>query len=215
LTLPDGEYNITFYGNDSTGDVYASSLISFSVDTVPPGNITGLALAGNTSGSVTLSWNSSTDTDHVELWRDGVYITDVVGNTHTDTGLSSGTTYDYTLRPVDAAGNIGNWVLITASTELAVTTSSSSRRGGSNTGTDLVIRPPPEEETVPEEEDVVFAPEEDELMSTGPAAAPETGDIDGAEGPESDYSRNVLGFGILLAIGVLLVIYFVYKRKNL
>lgn len=132
--LPDDDYFIMVYANDTVGNEVASALINFSIDTVPPANITNLTVASRTRSSITLSWDVSHDADHVELWRNNVYITDVFGVSHENIGLASATSYNYGLRPVDTAGNVGNWSNITASTQTSSTSSSkksSSSGGGS------------------------------------------------------------------------------------
>ncbi|MFG1710314.1 glycosyl hydrolase family 18 protein [Nonomuraea sp. M3C6] len=70
-----------------------------------PGN---LRSTGVTGSSVSLAWNASTDNVAVtgyEIYRGGTLITTVAGTTHTDTGLTAGTAYSYTVRARDAAGN--------------------------------------------------------------------------------------------------------------
>ncbi|NPE29057.1 PGF-pre-PGF domain-containing protein [Methanococcoides sp. SA1] len=81
--------------------------------------------------SVTLSWDNSEDTDHVEIWRDNSSLINSSDSGITDSGLSSGIFYTYQLRPVDYAGNIGNWSYINATTSKKSTSSSS---GGSSGG---------------------------------------------------------------------------------
>ncbi|MFF5228843.1 fibronectin type III domain-containing protein [Dactylosporangium sp. NPDC000521] len=69
----------------------------------------GLAVTGVTSSSVALSWSPSTDNVGVtgyQVLRDGTQIGTATGTTFTDTGRPSGQTYQYTVRAVDAAGNV-------------------------------------------------------------------------------------------------------------
>ncbi|MET7401615.1 DUF4832 domain-containing protein [Dactylosporangium sp. NPDC005572] len=80
-----------------TGDCAAPS--------VPP----NLAVAGVTDTTVTLSWTASTDNVGVtgyQVWRDGVLAGTPAGTTFTDTGRAPGRTYQYTVRALDAAGNV-------------------------------------------------------------------------------------------------------------
>ena len=70
-----------------------------------PGN---LRSTGVTSSSVSLAWNASTDNVGVtgyEVYRGSTLVTTVTGTSHTDTGLSPNTSYTYTVRARDAAGN--------------------------------------------------------------------------------------------------------------
>jgi len=86
------------------------------------------------SSSVTLSWDSSEDTDYVEIWRDNSSLINSSVSGITDSGLSSGTSYAYQLRAVDYVGNIGNWSYINATTSQISTSSSSGSSGGGGGG---------------------------------------------------------------------------------
>lgn len=79
-------------------------------DTTAPTAPTGLAATAVTSNSVTLSWNASSDNVGVTGYR--VYngsnlVGTVSGSTlsHTVTGLNANTSYTFTVRAVDGAGN--------------------------------------------------------------------------------------------------------------
>ncbi|MEV4110518.1 glycosyl hydrolase family 18 protein [Nonomuraea sp. NPDC049695] len=77
-------------------------------DTTAPSVPGNLRSTGVSSNSVSLTWDASTDNVAVtgyEIYRGGTLITTVTGTTHTDTGLSAGTAYTYTVRARDAAGN--------------------------------------------------------------------------------------------------------------
>ena len=96
----------------------------------PPTDVTApTAPAGLTAGSVAatsigLRWNASSDAVGVtayRVFRGGVQVASTPGLSHTDTGLTASTAYRYTVRAVDAAGNVS-----AASAELAVTTSAPS-----------------------------------------------------------------------------------------
>ncbi|WP_440951907.1 PGF-pre-PGF domain-containing protein [Methanococcoides sp. FTZ1] len=132
--LPDGTHNLRVYASDSLGNEVSSSLISFSIDTTSPADIANLMVEERTTSSITLSWNNSSDTHHVELWRNNVHLIDVFNITYADTGLPSRTSYNYGLRPVDVLGNKGNWSNITASTQSSGGGSSSSAGGGGGSG---------------------------------------------------------------------------------
>lgn len=92
-------------------------------DTTAPTAPTGLLASGLGQTQVTLSWQPSTDAGGVasyQVLRDGVVVGTPVGTSFTDTGLSAGATYTYTVRALDLASNIG-----AASAPLTVTTTSS------------------------------------------------------------------------------------------
>ncbi|WP_405145829.1 fibronectin type III domain-containing protein [Sphaerisporangium sp. NBC_01403] len=81
-------------------------------DCTAPSTPTGLAVTGRTDTSVSLSWSASTDTGGSGLrgynvYRSGTKVTatPVTGTSFTDTGLTAGHTYQYTVEAVDNAGN--------------------------------------------------------------------------------------------------------------
>lgn len=79
---------------------------------------TTAALTASTS-SVTLSWNAATDATGVtgyEVFRNGVKIATATALTYTDPSVASATTFSYTVKAFDAAGNRS-----VASAALAVT----------------------------------------------------------------------------------------------
>ncbi|WP_446045920.1 glycosyl hydrolase family 18 protein [Streptomyces olivaceus] len=66
--------------------------------------------SGVTDTSVKLSWSAATDDKGVknyDVLRDGARIATVTGTTHTDTGLSKGTDYSYTVQARDTADQTG------------------------------------------------------------------------------------------------------------
>ncbi|WP_196214029.1 PGF-pre-PGF domain-containing protein [Methanolobus vulcani] len=98
----------------------------------------------STSSTVTLAWNSSEDTNYVEVWRTGSLLGNYSGYGITDTGLSASTLYNYSLRAVDYVGNMGEWCNTSVRTSAATSTPSSSSSsggggggGGGSTGEDV------------------------------------------------------------------------------
>jgi PGF-pre-PGF domain-containing protein len=88
----------------------------------------------STSSTVTLEWNSSIDTDHVEVWKNASLLGNYSVSSMTDTGLSVSTLYNYSLRAVDYAGNTGDWHNVSVLTSAATSTSSTSSSSGGGGG---------------------------------------------------------------------------------
>ena len=89
-------------------------------DTTAPTAPTGLTATGTTSTSTTLGWTASTDAVGVTgytVYRNGAQVGTSATTRYTDTGLAAATTYSYTVRARDAAGNVS-----APSAALAVTT---------------------------------------------------------------------------------------------
>lgn len=83
--------------------------------TVPPADTTAPSVPGNarstgvTASSVTLAWNASTDNVGVtgyNVYNGTSLVTSVTGTTATISGLASGTSYTFTVKAKDAAGNL-------------------------------------------------------------------------------------------------------------
>jgi beta-glucanase (GH16 family)/uncharacterized protein YccT (UPF0319 family) len=89
-----------------------------------PSTPTNLAVSAKTQTSVSLAWTASTDAVGVtgyNILRNGTKVGTVAGNvtTYTDTGLTAGTTYSYTVNAFNAAGLTSG-----ASSPLSATTQS-------------------------------------------------------------------------------------------
>ncbi|MCK1820754.1 carbohydrate binding domain-containing protein [Streptomyces sp. XM83C] len=97
-------------------------------DTQAPTAPTGLTSTGKTSSSVSLSWNASSDNVGVtgyDVYNGSTKATTVTGTSATVGGLSAGTSYTFTVRARDAAGNTS-----AASNAVTVTTSPGGGGGG-------------------------------------------------------------------------------------
>ncbi|MFD0670978.1 DUF4832 domain-containing protein [Cohnella sp. GCM10027633] len=93
-------------------------------DTVAPSAPAALASSGVTTNSISLTWSASTDNVGVTgytVFRGATQVGTPTGTSFTDTGLSAGTAYSYTVKARDAAGNLS-----AASSALSVTTSAAS-----------------------------------------------------------------------------------------
>jgi chitodextrinase len=92
----------------------------------PPGNLAATAPSGT---QVNLTWTASTDdigVDHYEVARSGTALAPASGaaTTYTDEAAAPGTTYTYSLRAVDAAGNRSTAGTVVVTTPAGAGTSS-------------------------------------------------------------------------------------------
>ena len=90
-----------------------------STDTVAPTAPT-LTSSGTTQTTTVLSWSGATDNVAVtgyDVYKDGVLLTSTTATTYTVSGLTASTTYVFTVKAKDAAGNVS-----VASNALSVTT---------------------------------------------------------------------------------------------
>jgi hypothetical protein len=77
-------------------------------DTTQPTTPTGLTASATSASQIDLSWTASTDnvgTAGYKIYRNGVYLKSESGVSTSDTGLSAGTQYCYTVSACDAANN--------------------------------------------------------------------------------------------------------------
>ncbi|GEM_PF-221011 len=131
----DTAYTFTVRAKDGAGNVSAaSSAVSVRTaagtgDTTAPSVPTGVTAGTATTTSVPLTWTASTDTGGSGLAGYDVYRgTTLAGTTTTPsftaTGLTAGTSYAFTVRARDAAGNVS-----AASTPVTATTASDTPSG--------------------------------------------------------------------------------------
>ncbi|WP_436245527.1 fibronectin type III domain-containing protein [Paenibacillus sp. LjRoot56] len=88
---------------------YDDATIELIPDTVAPSAPTNLHAVGQTAGSVDLAWNASTDNIGVtgyNVYKDTVLVGTVTGLTFTASGLIAANSYTFTVKAVDAAGNV-------------------------------------------------------------------------------------------------------------
>ncbi|KGE20869.1 alpha-amylase family glycosyl hydrolase [Paenibacillus wynnii] len=79
------------------------------VDTIAPTPPTNVTAVPQSASSVLVSWTASTDNVGVtgyEVYRNGVKVGTTAATSYTDINLTSSTTYEYTIKAFDAAGNL-------------------------------------------------------------------------------------------------------------
>jgi chitodextrinase len=108
---PGTSYSYTIAANDAAGNTSVQSTaapFSTLADTTAPTVPTGLTSPSQTVSTISLSWAASTDNVGVtgyKIFRGGTQVGTSATNSFTDTGLTAGTTYSYTIAAFDAAGN--------------------------------------------------------------------------------------------------------------
>ncbi|BFH63594.1 glycosyl hydrolase family 18 protein [Paenibacillus azoreducens] len=114
---PATAYSFTVKAKDAAGNVSAASnavtVTLENADTTPPTAPGNVKAAAKTSTSVTLTWTASTDNVGVtgyDVYQGNTLAASVNGSTLTAviTGLSPNTTYSFTVKAKDAAGNLSD-----------------------------------------------------------------------------------------------------------
>jgi chitinase len=123
---PAGNFGLTcsaaYDSVTSNNDLGTVTNGSYTVNPVLPTVPTGLNKTGSTTTSVSLAWTASTDTGGPGLagyhvYRNNTFVGSTAGTTYTDSGLTAGTSYSYTVKAYDTAGNTS-----AASSPLSVST---------------------------------------------------------------------------------------------
>lgn len=107
-------------------------------DTTAP-TVPTVSSTSSTASAVVLSWTASTDAKGVTgytIYRDGAKVGTSTTTTFTDTGLTASTTYKYTIKAFDAAGNTS-----AASNEVTVTTPAASTGPNLNITASGIVKP--------------------------------------------------------------------------
>ncbi|MBL9191582.1 MAG: fibronectin type III domain-containing protein [Opitutaceae bacterium] len=121
--VPGTAYSMTVKAKDTSQNLSTASTalgVSTTGDSVAPSVPSALAASSVTRTSLNLSWTGSTDNVGVsgyDIYKDGVLLTSATSTTHAITGLLANTSYSFTIRARDAAGNTS-----AASTALVVLT---------------------------------------------------------------------------------------------
>lgn len=120
---------------DTTGNINSDIVNDEATTSTTLPEITNVKGEDASTSSITLVWKASSDTTRVEIFRDTVFIGDVSGSTsYVDSGLDSGTSYNYKLVPYNSNGLKGNAVNVYLKTLSSVggdpTTTKKSSGGG-------------------------------------------------------------------------------------
>lgn len=128
-SIPNGTYQLKAKAIDNSPNENSKETTPISItinkpDVESPTTPTNFRSTGTTTTSVSLAWNASTDNVGVvayELRRNGQIVnSNIAGTSYTDNNLQPSTTYQYTLRAKDAAGNVSGWTgTVTAQTQAA------------------------------------------------------------------------------------------------
>ncbi|MFD0588107.1 fibronectin type III domain-containing protein [Paenibacillus sp. GCM10027627] len=120
---PNTEYTFTVKAKDQAGNVSAASnavtqRTTMELDVNPPTVPSNLQATSVTSNSVTLSWGPSSDNVAVigYLVNNGSTTVTSQGTSFVVSGLAAGTTYTFSVKAFDAAGNESNAATVQATT---------------------------------------------------------------------------------------------------
>ena len=109
----------------AAGYMHSVALVGTAVDAVSPSVPTALTATSASATQINLSWTASTDNVSVtgyKIYRNGVQVGTSVLTNFSDTGLTSSTTYSYTVAACDAAANCSAQSAAVSATTLADTT---------------------------------------------------------------------------------------------
>jgi chitodextrinase len=130
MSTPAGTSTITVTGRaNPEGPIHTTSF-SFTVNAAggnitPPSTPTGLTATPFSSSQINLSWTASTSSAGVagyKIFRNGTQVGTSPTNSFSDTGLTAGTSYSYSVSAFDAQGNDSAQSTSVTATTLASTT---------------------------------------------------------------------------------------------
>jgi hypothetical protein len=116
LLIDSGDFTgavLDYYGNlrDLSRDIGAVEYMGSTVDAESPGPPSSLEAAVISFSRVDLSWSAATDNAGVagyRIYRDDEQIGTTTDTAFSDTSCQSATSYAYTVRAYDAAGNLSS-----------------------------------------------------------------------------------------------------------
>lgn len=126
-------YTYTVKAIDAAGNLSVASNAASATtptaasDTQAPTAPAGLTASASSSSQIALNWSASTDNVGVagyRVYRGTTLVGSPTGRTFTDTGLTPSTSYSYTVRAIDAAGNLSAASNTASATTTAGSTSS-------------------------------------------------------------------------------------------
>jgi chitodextrinase len=112
---PDTSYTFTVKAYDAAGNISSGTSITHATDpgssgdTEAPAAPSNLSATAASSSQINLSWTASTDNVGItgyDIYRGSSLVGTSTSTSFSDTGLTASTTYSYTVKARDAAGNI-------------------------------------------------------------------------------------------------------------
>jgi chitodextrinase len=197
-----GVFSYTVSAYDTSGNISAptnaTTPITVIGDYQAPSAPTNLT-ASVSSSSITLAWDSSTDDVGVigyYLSRNGFRIqtpTTITGTNYTDTGLSPGVTYRYTLVAYDAAGNNSNATAIQVATIYDITPPSvpSNVTATSTAPTTVTLKWQPATDNISVDGYTIYR--DGALLTTVPSSTAPTYDDTGVS-PQTAYTYTIAAY---------------------
>ncbi len=137
---PNSAYNYTVEAVDPAGNVSDPSTaleVDTGADVTPPTAPSGLTAAYTPPSTVALSWQPSTDDVGVAgytISRGGTVLTTTTATSSSDSTVTSGTTYVYTVSAFDAAGNAGPAATVNVTTQRCDPADNAHRTHGAHHG---------------------------------------------------------------------------------
>lgn len=122
----DTSGNYSAYSNTAT----ATTLSASTADTIAPSAPTGLIASAISDRQINLIWTATTDNVGVtsyQVFRNGTLIGTSSTTSFSDTGLTANTAYTYTVKALDAAGNVSAESAPTSATTLSANSNNRGR----------------------------------------------------------------------------------------
>jgi hypothetical protein len=113
-------------------------------DATPPSVPTGLTATAASTTQINLSWTASTDNVGVknyQVFRNGTQVGAPTTTSYSDTGLTASTSYSYTVKATDAAGNVSIASSIASATTQALQVPPVNGACGTSNGSTVATKP--------------------------------------------------------------------------
>jgi hypothetical protein len=110
--VPFRAYAKSSYGVTITGSTGGA------VDTTPPNNVTNLTTSSVLQTTLTLNWTASTSSDiaSYDVYNGSTLLGNVTGTTYSVTGLTTNTTYTFTVKAKDTSNNVASGTSVNVTT---------------------------------------------------------------------------------------------------